>query len=93
LAGTLSYVSDQVVHAEVRKDGAALIPAAEVAEVGGRPGDQLELRLVRGRKGPRTRKVPSSYGSLKLPKPVPWSAFETASRAAARDAESDAWKS
>jgi hypothetical protein len=87
-------MSRGTVHAEVREDGVAVIPAEEVASIGAHPGDHLQLRLVTDRGAGASRATRESLrGSLKLSQRVPLSAFEVASRQATLDAERAEWPS
>lgn len=87
-------MSGQTLHAEVTEEGTAVIAPDEIASLGARPGDRLQLRLVRGtREAPSGVQRQSLYGALRLSQPVPYEAFEEASRQAASDAEPQAWPS
>lgn len=87
-------MSGQMLHAKVTEEGTAVIPPDEVASLGAHPGDRLHLRLVgEGRESPSSVRRESLYGALQLAQPVPYEAFEKASREAAADAEPTAWPS
>lgn len=87
-------MSRQILHAEVTEEGTAVIPPDEVASLGAHPGDRIHLRLVGEGREPRSGvRRESLYGALRLAQPVPYEAFETASREAVADAEPTAWSS